>query len=158
MDERTGTYRGVGLGDDRRAVRQEFGRPAPWDETSSIAPLGAGPVTSPQSYSCPGAARESFMRYRGVSFGLAGDRVCQLMVTARGAVTSRGVGVGDAWEKARDAHPELRCDIARIRGEHPRTFRFCAGRTADDVHLWLGGDPIDNIELTTRPVPLAGVR
>jgi hypothetical protein len=98
------------------------------------------------------------MRYRGVSYGLAGPTVCEIVITDGRARTKRGLRIGDSWERARKLYPDFVCAEAHITGEHPRDdFRFCTGRTRPGLYAWFGGDPVDLIDIGRGRFPLTGV-
>jgi hypothetical protein len=57
--------------------------------------------------------------------------------------------VGDTLDEAKAAYPELECGD-RPAGEFA-TYRYCSGRTAEQRHIWFGGDPITTIGVSRSP-------
>ena len=131
-----------------------FGRPQRTPE--ELVPLGddfydvGGPnvVGEPPRSACN---YPRVMRYRGVVFGTCAGRVYHFMVTARGARTRRGVGIGDRLAKAKKAYPRLECGTQNEDGEYP-TYPYCAGKVAPDRFAWFGEDPVRSIFLSSLPL------
>lgn len=161
IDEVDGTYGGVGIGDSKEDVWRVFGQKGPAPRSAGLQPTGAGEeFFGPTSLSA-----ETGYVYEDVAFWfpvedlhlgrgspLRGkqDEVGGFQVTARGAVTLRGIQAGDSLDEAKAAYPELECrdapagDIA--------TYPACTGRVGEERHIWFGGDPIVNISLSRSPM------
>lgn len=160
LDERAGTYRGVGIASSEAAVRRVFGEPGGGD---GFVPLGerfadvGGPLSVPNP---PGAEHERpvLLRYENVAFLLARDRVYAFIVTDRRARTSRGVALGDSLAEARRAHGRLVCYEApggeRLLGGI-ETYRVCRARVRPRRFLSFGRDPIRSMTLYDRS-PVGG--
>ena len=161
INEGSGTYRGIGVGDDVAAVRRVFGsRPFAKVAKEPIAPTktafaeAGGPAIDPP---CPigevrGVQRFAMLRYEQVSFLLCDGRVFAWMVVAGDARTSRGVGVGDDLERAEAACARVTC------GDAPSgdfgSYPYCAGVIASQpgrrrLYTWFGEDPIASITIST---------
>ena len=162
IDEVTGTYGGVGIGNAEEDVWRVFGRKNPVGHGESFQPTGVneddyfGPTSIPAE---TGYAYDDVLFWFPVEDGHLGrgsplrgkqDEVAGFQVTARGAVTLRGIQAGDSLDEAKAAYPELECrdapagDIA--------TYPVCTGRVAEGRHIWFGGDPILNISVSRSPM------
>ena len=161
IDEAKGTYGGVGIGNSKEDVWRVFGEKAPAPRNAGLQPTGAGdeffgPTSLP--------ARRGY-RYEDVAFWFPLQdvhlgrgsphrgkqaEVGGFQVTARGAVTRRGIQAGDSLAEARAAYPELECRDAPA-GD-VATYPACAGRIAEERHIWFGGDPIVNISVSRSPM------
>lgn len=161
-------FRGAGLGDSHAEVRRVLGKPA--IDTASFdvrtVPFGEDdfydsglPVNGPDPPPRPPGQRSrppsiSTLSYRHVVF-LVTTRagVYYFAVTAPGARTSRGVGIGDSLSKARRAYRGvLQCDIANKGSEYP-SFPYCGARLAPHVYLYFGQDPIQSIAFASTWLP-----
>src|SRR5690349_8696627 len=94
IDEREGTYRGVGLLDQRRTLERRFGRAkvtkdGPW-EPLDIDFYDAGLPTS-SGYTSGAVA---IWRFRSAAIVSYGGKTFTMAVTTSDAITRRGVGVG----------------------------------------------------------------
>jgi hypothetical protein len=67
-------------------------------------------------------------------------------------VTQRGVAIGDSLDKAEHAYSGLTCATAQTYDEGEE-FPACAGQVGRGVFIWVGGDPIDAIQLSPLPFP-----
>ena len=156
IDERTGRFRGVGVGDSRADVKRVFGALKPDQGAGGYIPLDETDSYGPSSMSSPEPCKgphftQQLMRYRGAVFGTCRGRVHDLIVTQDGAATRRGVSVGDPLEEARDAYPALDCGDAG--GGEYEEYPYCAGRVGPGRYAWFGNDPIHSIMLADRPMP-----
>ena len=108
IDERAGTYRGVGLGDTRRKLERRFGRARVNDDgTGRFEPIGEAfyDVALPPTVDYPrGHKRAALWRFRGAVVDSYDDRAFTLAITKRDAVTGRGVGVGNDLDAVRALH------------------------------------------------------
>ena len=161
IDEVDGTYGGVGIGDAREDIWRVFGQKSPAPRSAGLQPTGAGedffgPTSIP--------ARTGYV-YEDVSFWFPvanldlgrgsplrdkQDEIGGFQVTARGAVTLRGIQAGDSLDEAKAAYPGLECRDAPA-GD-VATYPACTGRVAEERHIWFGGDPIVNISLSRSPM------
>jgi hypothetical protein len=159
LDERAGTYGiGVGVGSRVAELRAALGEP---EETSGgFAPAGRRPVEVgvPISipYPRPGPPRRTMppvYRYDDLAFLVFRGRVFSFMVTAEKAETTRGVGVGDSLDQAREAFPRTRCGDA-VAGEPlfdfqtTPTYPYCRAVLGPQRFIWFGEDPIESITIT----------
>jgi hypothetical protein len=161
IDEVDGTYGDVGIGDSKEDVWRVFGQKDPAPHSAGLQPTGAGEeFFGPTSLSA-----ETGYVYEDVAFWfpvedlhlgrgspLRGkqDEVGGFQVTARGAVTLRGIQAGDSLDEAKAAYPELECRDAPA-GD-VATYPACTGRIAPERHIWFGGDPIVNISVSRSPL------
>lgn len=158
LDERAGTYAGVGVGSSLDELRAKLGEPA--DTKGGYAPAGKLPsqvgVPIAVPYPRPGPALRTIppvYRYDDLAFLVFEDRVFSFMVTAEEAETTLGVGVGDSLAEARAAFPRLRCGET-IAGEailpfqETPTYPYCRGVLAPKRFIWFGDDPIKSITIT----------
>ena len=147
MDERTGAYGAVRLGSSAANVRAAFGVPA---AGSGYYPAGHEGASGPTSIPTPGGRRPTLLRYEDVAF-LAAEATGVYSLKATDAVTSTGVGVGDALDRVRELYRGARCgeDVAGepfFRDEAP-TYPWCRARVGD-VDIFFAGDPVEAITLT----------
>jgi hypothetical protein len=149
VDERRGTWRGIGIGSKRREVESVLGRVRDRGE-DPLAPLNleAGEAGVPPAPDIPrGKTPESIWRARDAALIAHRNRAWLLVVTADGAVTRKGVGVGDTLDEVHNAYPQLRCDVANKNTEYDET-EFCAGRIARKRYVWFGDDPVGSITVS----------
>jgi hypothetical protein len=160
IDEVQGTYGGVGIGDAKEDIWRVFGEKSPVPHNASFQPTGArdfhGPTMIPAE---TGYAYEDVLFWfpvgdsdlgRGSPLRGRQTEVGGFQVTARGAVTLRGIQAGDSLDEAKAAYPEVECRDAPA-GD-VATYPACTGRIADERHIWFGGDPIVNISLSRSPM------
>jgi hypothetical protein len=148
VDERTGSYRGVAMGDSIEEVRHVLGQAA---GGSGFAPAGMLPTDTgvPQSIPAPGRLQPALLKYEDVALLVGPRGVYAFIVTEDGAQTARGVAIGDELDRAREVY-DLRCiDVAA--GESPfggvSTYPSCSTTIAGRVRIWFGKDPITSITL-----------
>lgn len=159
VDLQRGSFRGVTLGESRRAVRRILGPPL-GEPDEGFEPVGVDRDSAgfPYTISPPrrggrgsGLSIRS-MQYRGVGF-LVERRagVYTVGITAKGAVSRRGVGIGSSREDVMRRYPRLNCGTQNNRPEGiPRPY--CAGRIRRGIHVWFGQDPVQSIIITTQPL------
>lgn len=160
IDERAGTYRGVGLGDAPDTVTRALGRPAHWSTNEPVVPLGVdfldtstGPSSESLDVKFPGGP---VLRYEDVFFFPCkrgtdcSGRVGGFAVTAPGAETREGVAIGDDLDEAKQKY-DLKCGTAN-EGTEDEEFEVCAGEVAPRRYLYFGNDPIDDIEMAVVPL------
>ena len=146
VDERTGSYRGVTMGDSESEVRAALGEPAGGD---GFAPAGESPadVGVPQFIPARGGM-PTLLKYDDVSFLVGPGGVYAFIVAAEGAHTRRGVAIGDDLDAARKRY-ELRCiDVAggESLGGGQEYYPSCRA-TVGGIRVWFGRDPIRSITL-----------
>lgn len=163
VDERRGSFRGVALGDPPRSVQQALGRAVVGGVYDPVVPTGL-PDDAPLTFGSaapPSRGRASAVRvfrYRDVSFAATPqDGVFEILISAQGATTSRGVAIGDPLADARREHRGLACGTKHAGTEY-ESFRYCSGRVGDGTFVWFGGDPITSITLTRTPMVGPDVR
>ena len=156
VDENLGSYRGLtlrtsSLADVQNAlgVRSAARLNEPWVPLGRDAPVHRGPqaVDGPPADSSNVGA----YRYGSLFVMLIRDHVALLDVVEPGATTTRGVSIGDPIERAKTNYPELECGT--VTGDPP--WDACVGRMESGYYLWIGGDPIESIALSS--VRLGGV-
>jgi hypothetical protein len=152
LDEVAGTYGPVGIGSSVEVLRMALGEPR--ERVGGYAPAGRLPaeVGVPLAVPSPDGVAPAVYRYDDVAFLLSADGVYSFMVTAEEAETTRGVGVGDSLDDAREAFPGLKCGDA-AGGEallpfQDSTYPFCRAVLGPKRFLWFGKDPIASITLT----------
>lgn len=153
IDERAGTYRGVGLGSSRRAARQRLGDgPAGPDEP--LAPVGRKPLVTgvpPGPRTPAGRAPSTVWRFPGAAM-VADDGEAWLAVfAAEDARTAAGVGVGSRLDEARKAYPGSYCAIANAGTEYV-SFDFCTARVSAGRYVWFAYDPIRSVTVSRAPL------
>ena len=79
------------------------------------------------------------------------DRISGFITVAPNAETDRGLGLGDGLKLAQERYPNLKCE--RLNDAEGRAYgqTSCAGQVADDRYLWVGGNPIEALAVTTWP-------
>ena len=161
IDEVRGTYGDVGIGDSKEDVWRVFGEKNPHPRNQAFQPTGAGDRFFGPTYipARTGYTYEDVLFWfpigdadlgRGSPLRGTQTEVAGFQVTARGAVTLRGIEAGDPLAEARSAYPELECGDAPA-GD-TSTFPYCSGRLAEERHIWFGGDPIVNISVSRSPL------
>jgi hypothetical protein len=161
INEVTGSYRGVKLGDTPSLVRRRLGRPVAFDpihdafRPSQAPSFLSFPPDEPEILALPTKRRA--LRYNDVFFFTCkpqthcAGRVGGILIAGGRAVTTRGVTIGDPLKEAQRAY-DLQCDTLSLGGDLA-DHEYCIGKTGPDVHAYFGGDPIDNIELALEPFP-----
>jgi len=121
IDERAGTFRGVGLGDPAARVSLGLGRPGTLGgaaQTEEFGPLvGSEAFDGPSSMDVGSSPEDVFMRYPHVAFQIRAGRVRSVQVDDRSAATAAGVGPGDSISLVRRAYPRATCGEDAIHEE-----------------------------------------
>jgi len=165
-DELRGTFDGVGIGDDKAAVRRRFGDFDRFPQAYPIEPLeikddggsgGSGSpwsvVTGPHHLGPGGLGGEQVtLRYRGASFFVRDDRVFGFLVTDPRGQTRGGVGIGDDLSEARDQYPNFDCEEESQGDTTAVRKAACSGQVPGGRYLYFGGDPIESITVMERSV------
>jgi hypothetical protein len=162
-------YRGIYLGTPMSEVLRRFGKPPP-NKSPYTGPVGEDPDELGLPAIGPDPPRRPpirgnlprndihDLRYRSVVFSVSTTPAgtYYFAVSAPGARTSRGVGIGDSLSKARGAYRgALHCDIANQGSEYP-SFPYCGARLAPHVYLYFGQDPIRSIAFASTWLPPGG--
>jgi hypothetical protein len=145
---RVGSFRGVHLGEDTRAVVRTLGKPVKWGDfpTPTDASEGATPPSG------PGEAIS--LDYADIAIDTKAGRVVWIVTISPRAQTSRGVGVGDSLALARRAYPHLTCASHDSGVDEAFGPPFCYAHMRPGVNIELIGDPILAIVVHgTRPRP-----
>jgi len=162
IDARRGTVDGVGLGDDLNAVENRFGPGQRGRGTNvSVTPLGAeiAELGLPWIVEPPPYARRLsvdrfvVLRYREMVFDAIerGGGVFNFSVSARGARTTEGVGIGEPLSSVDERYRGVRCDV-RNQGTEYGEYPYCTLRLGPNRHLWFGQDPIRSITVSATPL------
>jgi hypothetical protein len=165
IDERGGTFRGVGLASSRTEIELEFGEPEPYSREHGVTPAGHSfyELGLPDYVTAPdrgGTARDlarGVLRYRDASFQTTEDDGAYAFSVVSRARTPRGVAIGHRLSGVRRRYPGFRCAV-RNRGRPGIAYPFCTGRVVSGVYLWFGNDPIRSITLASRPMLASGSR
>jgi hypothetical protein len=157
IDEIKGADGPVAIGDRSADVHSSFGKATPAAPNEPITPTGApqyfrgpGTIFLQDTYAAKPKSEPTF-RYADVSFFLVGDRVAGFMITSPGARTRANVGVGSPLDRVRAAY-RLRCGTANASNGERDHFPACTGRVAPRRYIWFGGDPVENITMSIRPL------
>ena len=92
------------------------------------------------------------LRYRGASFFVRQDRVFGFMVTAARTPTQKGIAVGDTLDRVRNAYPHFDCEGASRSDTSATQEPACFGHAPLQRFVYFGGDPIQSITVTERPI------
>lgn len=152
-----GSYKGVGIGDAVTSVRGRFG--GCQSSTGATSPLAYDLLAE---HATPSTGQSSATRERDkpnlvcplVSFSVD-DEISSIEVVDPAAETSRGVGRGDPLAEARDAYPEVRCEV-NMEGTERSSFPQCHGRLGAGPYVWFGGDPVRTIAYSRTPFLCGG--
>jgi MFS family permease len=156
VDARVASYRGVGLGDSRKAAEKVFGPPEahssrvirlPGGAAEAGAPLRIPRTLTPRSPTPPIAYRYA----DGTAVLFAGGRVEALVITSSSAETARGVGVGDALAKVRQAYPHAYCAGQRA-ASSVLGVPYCTVPLEGGRSLRFGQDPVASITVASPPL------
>ena len=153
VDERAGTYRGVGLLDTRREVERRLGRarvtqdgpfePLNMDFYDAMFPTSPGYPAHHKTY--------AIWRFTDAAIDAYDGKAFTFVVTAQDAVTKQRVGVGNTLEEVRAKYAGLQCGVANEGAEWPE-IPYCTGRVAPGRHIWFGGDPVRSVGLSRKPL------
>jgi hypothetical protein len=148
VDERAGTYRGVGIGSSAAEARRELGR-LETGATDPLAPIGTdgSDLGFPPAPRNPPSGGIAVWRFEDVAMAADRDRAWLVTVAADDAWTQAGVGVGSALEDVREAYPDADCDTAYEGSEGPQ-FDYCTVRVARDRYLWFAYDPVRSLTMS----------
>lgn len=163
IDEGRGAIHGVRIGAEKPTVRRAFGSYGRKPEAYPIEPLeideargSGGPwsvVTGPHHLGPGGIEGEQVtLQYRGASFFVRHNRVFGFMVTAPRTPTQKGIAVGDTLDRVRDAYPRFDCEGAFRSDTSATQEPACFGQAPHGRFVYFGGDPIQSITVTERPV------
>jgi len=149
VDERAGTYRGVGLLDTRRELERRFGR-ARVTKDGPFEPLNMDfyDAMLPPSPSYT-TGEHAFWRFQDVAVDAYDGKTFTLAVTAQNAVTKQRVGVGSTREQVVAKYPGLKCGVANEGTEWPE-IPYCTGRVSPGRYIWFGGDPVRSVVLSRK--------
>ena len=153
VDERAGTYRGVGLRSTLADARTRLGT-AREGPSEPLAPLGDRPLetgvpTGPRNPK--GMGPQTVWRFREAAMVADRGRAWLAVFTAKDARTTAGVGVGSTLDEARRAYPGSYCATAN-EGTGYVTFPFCTVRVAAGRHLWFAHDPVGVVGVSFAPM------
>ncbi|XAY06087.1 hypothetical protein DSM112329_02949 [Paraconexibacter sp. AEG42_29] len=81
----------------------------------------------------------------GAIFGMRRKRVTQIQLSSRGSRIGR-FRVGQRLRAAAAGDPRLVCRPADAGAPH------CTGPATKELHIWLGGDPIKSITISSGPM------
>lgn len=153
IDEVAGTYRGVGIGDSLAAVKRVFGEQRPAGDEEAGTPLRYPDGSDDGPWVIQFGKDDPFgptLRYHDVVFYFRGaEELGAFEVVESGATTRRGVEIGDPLERAEGAYPELHCGIVNEDTDYTE-YPACTGRLAASRYIWIGGDPIKSMSLSTH--------
>jgi hypothetical protein len=155
IDEFSGRYRGVGIGDGKEKMFETFGAKTAATDNEPVNPLddhteiyyGPWILDVDPDPEDPNPPPQPTYRYRKATFILFKDRISALVVVDASARTRRGVGIGSKIDDVEKAYPELTCGTANEGNSEASQFRACEGKTAPGRWIWFGGDPVRNITL-----------
>ncbi len=136
-----GSYDGVGLGVTTATLRARLGPRLPTNDNPYYTPAQAPPLLPADNY--------HDWVYPDVGVTFVDGRVASLTVYGLGAVTGRGVGVGDALSSVGRAYAGARCQPARggVNPEAPG----CQVTVGHGVYVYFSDDPIKLIALSAYP-------
>ncbi len=144
INERASSFTGVSIGGEQETIQPALGTRGPASLNEPIIPANQ----DIEDYRGPVSFRGSdeVYRYDGVSVFVTDGAVEGFMVTSRGSHTTRGLAIGDPLDDARRAYPDLGCGTAHTEGGG---YPACAGQLPSGRWIWLGGDPVSNITLSS---------
>jgi hypothetical protein len=160
IDERGGTFRGVGLASSSAEIEHEFGgNPEPYSKEHGVTPAGHSfyelglpdEITAPDPAATARELAPGVLRYRDASFQTTEDDGAYAFSVVSPARTPRGVAIGHRLRGVRRRYPGFRCGV-RNRRRPDIAYPFCTGRVVSGVHLWFGNDPIRSITLASKPM------
>jgi len=135
----------------RSGVLRRFGKPTKTDFT--VVPVGQENAAGypPVMYKVPGRPYPA-LRYGDVAFLMYRNTVTGVEISAAGAQTTRGVGVGSSLAAVRRAYRGARCGTVDI-GETFPVAPYCFIRASRHTYVWFGDDPVANISISLRVFP-----
>ena len=157
--EAAGTVDGVRLGARPQTVIDRLGPPPASPDSERMLPARApadttlGPASDDHEPKAPGAP---VLRYADTLYLICAQRtscsgrVSKVIVTGAGAITSRGVRIGDSLDRANDKY-RLYCR-SKEGGDEGRTVGpYCASELTNGRFIMFIGDPIDRIDIMLDP-------
>lgn len=155
INERLGTYRGVGIGSRRAAAVRRFGKVrVDLEGYDPLTPLNEGPKNgiAPSPDTPPDVKSLALWRFKHVVIAAdQRDRPWLIGVTARDAWTTRGVGIGSSLEEVQRAYPNASCETFN-EGTEYYAFPYCTARVAPGRFIWFGEDPVRGITMSRAPL------
>ena len=153
VDERRGTYRGVGLGSTRRQSARELGpsRAGPNEPFQPLREQGLAIGIPPAPQTPRALGIESIWRFRQVAMVTDRGRAWMIVVSASDARTRAGVGVGDTLATVRSAYSRASCGVANEGTEYV-SYPYCSLRVARHRYLWFGYDPVRSLTMSRAPL------
>ena len=152
IDEVAGTYRGVGIADSAAEVKRVFGEQRPTGDEEAGTPLRYPEGGDSGPWAIQFGDDDPFgpsFRYYDVAFDFSGVELGAFTVVEPGAVTARGIEIGDELEAAGAAYPELECGTVNEDTEY-EPYPACSGKLAPARYVWFGGDPIKSVAISTH--------
>jgi len=111
--------------------------------------------TGPGRFRAPGEpspkVEPKFLRYPDMLFGASLGKVFLIVTEQKGAHLANGVTIGGALSSAQRAFPSLRCATATDAHGAP-THPYCRGKIGPQRFLYVGGDPIRSLAVSTVPL------
>jgi hypothetical protein len=157
IDERAGTFRGVGIGDSASDVQLVFGERDFAGPNEGLMPSGSdftedgGPWSVRAPAPCRARTRSAtpMLRYDEVTFVLCDGRVHAFVVTDGAAETVTGIAIGDDLAEVRGTYGGFTCGETPETGEgnfdRDSSYPYCVGTAAPRRWVWFGEDPVRSI-------------
>lgn len=139
---REGVLAGVRMGDTAGEIERNLG---PADYVDGFFPRRSRRFTGPLFVPAPDFIQAAVAQYADHAFLIGSIGAYSLKTIARGAVTERGVRIGQPLRVARRAYPRAGC--GRFSNGEGNAFRWCRARVGLNS-VFFGGDPIASITVT----------
>lgn len=150
VDEKTGSYRGVSLGDPAATVVEELGRPIDPNAAVTIPEVANGTAWNGIDSNCrPKPARS--MMYREVVIGLSRERVCSIEVAGGGWRTEGGIRAGDPVSVVQDRFGVNACHESNPTEDPFWSQWNCVARVSPRVKVQFAGNPLTWVVVTQSP-------
>lgn len=147
IDEKSGSYRGVSLGDRQSSVIRALGAPSRSGRYEYAVPdvLG-GSVYAGDSRGCIGE-NTNVIAYRDVAITMQDHGVCSIYVGGGKWSTSGGISAGDSIESIKARFGDDAC--SEVTRDNPMYAQWeCDARLDSGIRIHFGTDPVTGVEIS----------
>ncbi len=147
IDEETGSYRGVALGDPEATVTSKLGKPKRQGRDEVAIPdVLTGSVWAGAGYGSCGDKDARVIAYEEAVFMIANGKVCTITVAGGGWSTKAGLSAGDSVENVRSRYDDAACLKTTNDGPFYEQWE-CTVHSDSGNRIHFGADPVTTVDL-----------